>query len=214
MLGGQGGQARQGLELEELFSFGVGKALLWAEPAQGGMPGGQGREHFLPRHFLSPNSGRLGLQPQLPPTPAPTNVCPCLAGTPTLLPACLPLQSPLASQSPPCCHSVLTGMPGQVATVMTWGRAQGPAPQPLAPAALMSPSKGFCARVMPTPPALPMLGHPRHTGVCFVPSSAPTVRAKDKAQSQYLGRPPPSCHAPGVGMALPALLPGLPSKGP
>lgn len=88
------------------FSFGVGRAWLWVEPVLGGMPGRQERERSLPSRFPSPGSSRLL------PTPSPTSACPCLAGTRTLLPARLPPQPPLASQSPLCCHSVPTGMPG------------------------------------------------------------------------------------------------------
>lgn len=43
---------------------------------------------------------------------------------------------------------------------------------------------------------------------------APCTWAKDKAQSQYLGHPPPSCHVPEVEIALPAFPGRLPSKGP
>lgn len=55
--------------------------------------------------------------------------------------------------------------------------------------------------------------------LCQTPHSClfwvPLQWAKDKAQSQYLGHPPSSCHIPGLEIALPAFPPRLPStKGP
>jgi len=127
--------------------------------ARSGQDARKAREGALSPWLLSsPCSGRPGLQPRLSPPLLPPSPCPCLAGTHTLLPTRLPLQPPLASQSPPCCHSVPTGMPSRATMVLPLGRARGPAAQLLAPPE--PPSHGSCARAMQAPPALPMPGHP------------------------------------------------------
>lgn len=101
------------------------------------MQGRQGKERFLPRCFPTP--------PLAAASAPPTTACLCLAGTRTLLPTPLSPQPPLASHSPPCCHSIPMGMSGQVGTIPALGRAWGPTTQSLVPAAFVSPSQGVCA---------------------------------------------------------------------
>lgn len=93
--------------LVSFFSFGVGKAWLWAEPAQGRMLGRQGRECFLPSCFPFPDSSRLGLQPQLSlPLLPPVRAHAWLALAPSCPHTCL--RSPLLPARGPC---VVTASP-------------------------------------------------------------------------------------------------------
>lgn len=89
--------------LGSFFSFGVGKAWLWAELAQGGMPGRQGSECFLLSHFPSPSSSRWGLQSRLfPPLLPPVHAHAWLALAPSCPHTCL--RSPLLPARAP--HAV------------------------------------------------------------------------------------------------------------
>lgn len=82
---------RQGLEHGEFFSFGVGKAWLWAEPAQDRMPGRQGWERFLPRRFPFLAPAGWGCSPGSPhPCSHPVRAHARLALAPCCPHACLP----------------------------------------------------------------------------------------------------------------------------
>lgn len=100
-------------------------------------------------------------------------------------------ERPMLSQRP---H----GMPGWVALVLAWGISL---PSLSLQWHLCHQVRGLMPELCQTPQPLLVLG-------------APCTWAKDKAQSQYVGHPPPSCHVPGVEIALPSFLPRLPSKGP
>lgn len=100
--------------------------------------------------------------------------------------------APLASQSAPCCHSSTKGCPAVRLWSWLWGELGTSLPILSLQCHSCHQVRGLMPELCQTPPSSLVLG-------------APCTWAKDKAQSQYLGHPPPSCHVPQVEIALPAL---------